>query len=129
MSPTLVRPLKASLFAGLFALLFLAPQAQAQVDIEVAPPDACVATFAPVYYNGYASYWCGDNWYYRNGGGWGIYRNEPAFLAGHRGGFRGGWAPGRQFYGRGRPGGGARAGGGFHGGGRGGGGHGGGGRR
>jgi uncharacterized membrane protein YgcG len=124
MSHTLVSPLKASLFVGVLSLLLIAPSVQAQIVIT--PPDACIATFAPVYYNGYASYWCGDSWYYRNGGGWGIYATEPAFLVGHRGGFRGGNSPGRQFYGRGRPGGGARAGGGFRGGG---GGHGGGGRR
>jgi hypothetical protein len=127
MTHHLVSVSKGALVAGALSVCLVTAPARAQV-VVIAPPDACVATFAPVYYNGYASYWCGDNWYYRNGPGWGMYGAEPGFLRG----WRGSHAPARQFYGRGRPGGGIRAGGGVRviaGGHAGGGGHGGGGRR
>jgi hypothetical protein len=88
------------------AITFLDGAAHAQTVIS--PPAACIATIAPVYYEGRASYWCGDNWYYWNSGAWGFYDNEPAFLRGYRGNH----GPARAFYGRTRAGGGARAGGG-----------------
>ncbi len=97
--------LKSALFAAAMSLTLLATPARAQVVI-VTPPDECIATFSPVYYNGYASYWCGNSWYYRGRGGWGVYANEPGFLFSYRGNH--GW--GGRYYGRGRPYGGARAG-------------------
>jgi hypothetical protein len=54
-------------------------------DAAYYPPPAFVATAAPVYYEGRPVYWYGNRWYYRNGGGWGYYRREPAYLAGRRG--------------------------------------------
>jgi hypothetical protein len=44
------------------------------------PPDAYVATTEPFYFDGRASYWYGNRWYYRQGGGWGHYDREPAGL-------------------------------------------------
>jgi hypothetical protein len=49
------------------------------------PPDGYIATTEPVYYGGYATYWYGGSWYYRDGGGrWGHYDREPAALAQRR---------------------------------------------
>jgi hypothetical protein len=49
------------------------------------PPDAYIATTEPVYYDGFASYWYGGRWYYRDGGGrWNHYDREPAALAQRR---------------------------------------------
>ena len=60
-------------------------------------------TISPVYYEGAASYYCDDSWYYWRGGAWGMYSSEPVFLRDYRGhhDFS------RQYYGRGRPAGGA----------------------
>ena len=44
------------------------------------PPDAYIATTEPVYFDGHASYWYGNRWYYRDGGGWNHYDREPAGL-------------------------------------------------
>ena len=53
------------------------------------PPPAYIASYEPVYYNGYAHYYYGNRWYYRDHvGGWRSYDREPAYL----GGYRGGWA-------------------------------------
>jgi hypothetical protein len=104
MTHNLAKLLKGTLLVGATTLGLATAGAQ---EIVIAPPDACIATFSPVYYEGNAAYWCGDNWYYRNGRGWGMYRTEPAFLHSHRGGR----APApRQMYGRARAGGGMRAG-------------------
>jgi hypothetical protein len=44
------------------------------------PPDAFIATAEPVYFDGHASYWYGNRWYYRDGGRWTHYDREPAGL-------------------------------------------------
>jgi hypothetical protein len=59
-------------------------------EVEVAgpgvyPSDAYIATAAPVYYEGRPAYYYGNRWYYRDGGRWGYYRNEPAYLQSRRG--------------------------------------------
>ncbi len=48
------------------------------------PPDAYIATTEPIYFDGHASYWYGNRWYYRDGGRWNYYHHEPAELARHR---------------------------------------------
>jgi hypothetical protein len=49
------------------------------------PPDAYIATTEPVYYGGFATYWYGDRWYYRDSGGrWNHYDREPGPLAQRR---------------------------------------------
>jgi hypothetical protein len=48
------------------------------------PPDAYIATTAPVYYDGYPTYWYHGRWFYRNGGGWAHYDHEPRALYGRR---------------------------------------------
>jgi hypothetical protein len=60
------------------------------------PPDGYLATTTPVYFEGHASYWYGNRWFYRDGGGWRGYRSEPAGLRESR--VRA--APSRQYYGR-----------------------------
>jgi hypothetical protein len=51
-----------------------------------APPYPYVASYEPVYYNGYAHYWYRDRWYYRDrAGAWRWYEHEPEYLRGHRG--------------------------------------------
>ncbi len=49
------------------------------------PSDGFVATQDPVYYDGQATYFYGNRWYYRNNGGWSYYRSEPAYLRQYRG--------------------------------------------
>jgi hypothetical protein len=92
----LFRLLMGILLVGAISVGLRAAPAQAQIVIE--PPSTCIATISPVYYQGRAAYWCGDQWYYQNGDAWGVYGTEPAYL--HT--YRGSHAPARQFYGRGR---------------------------
>jgi hypothetical protein len=49
-----------------------------------APPAVFVATTAPVYYEGHASYWYRDRWVWREPHGWHAYEREPVFLHEHR---------------------------------------------
>jgi len=44
-----------------------------------------VASYEPIYYNGFAHYLYHGHWYYRDHGGWHGYDHEPAVLGGHRG--------------------------------------------
>jgi hypothetical protein len=55
------------------------------VYAEAYPTDAYIATAAPVYYEGRPAYWYGNRWYYRDGGRWSYYSNEPAYLYARRG--------------------------------------------
>ena len=49
------------------------------------PPAAYVASYRPVYYNGYAHYYYQNHWFYRDGGGaWRWYDRDPDFLARER---------------------------------------------
>ncbi len=51
----------------------------------VPPPPEVVATLEPTYYEGHASYWYNNHWYWRDAhGGWNHYDTEPAWLADHR---------------------------------------------
>jgi hypothetical protein len=61
------------------------------------PPAGYIATATPVYYQGYATYWYGGRWYWRDGGAWRAYRSEPGYLREHRAS----GLPPRQSYGRG----------------------------
>lgn len=54
------------------------------------PPADYIATMQPVYFEGHASYWYNNRWYYRDGGHWGHYDREPAGLAAHRAQFTAG---------------------------------------
>jgi hypothetical protein len=63
--------------------------AKAQVVVYGAPPPAVVASYDPVYYNGYAHYYYGNRWYYRDhGGAWRYYDHHP-YLDGYRGRWEG----------------------------------------
>ena len=44
------------------------------------PPDAYIATAEPVYFEGRASYWYGNSWFYRDGDHWSRYNREPQAL-------------------------------------------------
>jgi hypothetical protein len=59
--------------------------AGAQVVVVVRPPHAYVASYEPVYYNGYAHYWYGNRWYYRDHATWRWYDREPLYLYERRG--------------------------------------------
>jgi hypothetical protein len=48
------------------------------------PPDAYVATTVPYYYDGYPTYYYGNQWYYRDGGRWRHYDHEPEALRQNR---------------------------------------------
>ena len=63
------------------------------------PPEAFIATAAPVYYGGYPYYWYHERWYRRDARGWRGYREEPSYLRSYR---TRAPAPGpRTYYGRG----------------------------
>jgi hypothetical protein len=91
----LVTMLKGVLCVGAIFLCLLAAPAQAQI-VVIAPPAAFLATATPVYFEGRAAYWYGGLWYYRDGGNWGYYHDEPAHLRDYRAHHE----PVRQFYGR-----------------------------
>jgi hypothetical protein len=44
------------------------------------PSEAYIASTEPVYFEGHASYWYGNRWYYRDGNRWAHYNREPAAL-------------------------------------------------
>ena len=101
MTRALVTMLKGALCAGLITASLAATPAQAQLEVRIFPPAWYIATTRPVYFEGRASYWYGDRWYYREGRHWRTYREEPAFLREHRGRHQ----PDRHYYGRGHEGG------------------------
>ena len=74
----------AALALGLAALA-TPLDAGAQVVVTIGPPDAYVASYAPIYYNGFAHYWWHTHWYYRDHGAWHWWTTEPVFLHQHRG--------------------------------------------
>jgi hypothetical protein len=58
-------------------------EAQAQY---APPPPGYIASYEPVYYNGYAHYYWRDHWYYRDHyGAWQYYNREPAYFYGYHG--------------------------------------------
>jgi hypothetical protein len=59
-------------------------EASAQVVVEVAPPDAYIASASPEYYEGRPVYYYNNYWYYRDHGRWSYYRHEPQYLYGRR---------------------------------------------
>jgi hypothetical protein len=61
-----------------------APARAGVVVVEVFPPAAYIATAAPVYFEGRPAYWYGNRWYYRDGGAWRYYHDEPRFLHDYR---------------------------------------------
>jgi len=98
MTRTLVQLLKGALGLGAIVACLASTPAQAQIRIEVGPPAWYIATNRPVYYEGHASYWYGNQWHYREGRRWQTYREEPRFLRDqreHR-------ADSRHYYGRDR---------------------------
>jgi hypothetical protein len=88
---------KTTLCVGALAACLQSAPALAQVEISVHPPAFYVATTAPVYYEGHASYWYGNRWHYREGGEWRSYHDEPSHLREHREHHE----SARQYYGRG----------------------------
>jgi hypothetical protein len=100
MRNAMTKALRVKMLGVLCVAVFSACMATVGVDDEAVadgyPPDAYIATTAPVYYNGVAAYWWGNQWYYRGGGGWRTWRSEPAAL--HASRYRG--APVRTYYGR-----------------------------
>jgi hypothetical protein len=60
-------------------------EAKAQVVVQVGPPSAYIASYEPIYYNGFAHYLWHDHWYYRDHGAWHWWDHEPGFLHDHRG--------------------------------------------
>jgi hypothetical protein len=49
------------------------------------PTGTYVASYEPVYYNGFAHYFYHNHWYYRDHGAWRGYDHEPGFLHDRRG--------------------------------------------
>jgi hypothetical protein len=49
------------------------------------PPGSYIASYEPIYYNGFPHYFWRDHWYYRDHGAWRGYDHEPGFLHDHRG--------------------------------------------
>jgi hypothetical protein len=79
------KPLSVVLSAGaIAATLAYGPMANAQVVVY--PPAEYVASYEPIYYNGFAHYLYHDHWYYRDhGGAWRGYEHEPGALHDRRG--------------------------------------------
>jgi len=74
------------------AVTAYAPASSAQVVVY--PTASYVASYEPIYYNGYAHYYYNNHWYYRDHGYWRGYNTEPGVLWGRRGewaGRRHGW--------------------------------------
>jgi hypothetical protein len=59
--------------------------ARAQIHVQIFPPSSFVAVNTPVYYEGHATYWYGNQWYYRDGRQWRAYHQEPVYLHEYRG--------------------------------------------
>ena len=97
MKRSLVMLVSSFLSLGTIATSFVAMPADAQVVVEVGPPDEFIATATPVYFEGRPAYWWGGRWYYRDGRRWGAYRDEPGFLRDYRAHRE----PARAYYGRG----------------------------
>jgi len=71
--------------AAAIAGCLAATPAAAQVVVRIFPPAAFVAVNTPVYYEGHATYWYGNQWYYRDGRNWRAYHQEPVYLHEYRG--------------------------------------------
>jgi hypothetical protein len=65
---------------GLSATLAASPGCIPVIGYDDYPPDAYIATTAPVYFEGRPMYWYGNRWSYREGGHWNHYDREPAGL-------------------------------------------------
>jgi len=74
---------KGALLAGVVGACLASTPAQAQVEIQIRPPSWFIATTRPVYYEGHASYYYGNQWHYRQGRTWHTYREEPRMLREH----------------------------------------------
>ena len=83
MTRTLVAMLNGILCFGAIASGLGASSAQAQVRVEIVPPEFVVTT-RPVYHDGRATYWYHNRWYYRDGRNWSYYHEEPERLREHR---------------------------------------------
>jgi hypothetical protein len=67
----------------LAAITAYVPSADAQVVVY--PTREYIASYQPIYYNGYAHYYYNNHWYYRDAVGWHGYATEPAVLVARRG--------------------------------------------
>ncbi len=85
MTRTLVTIFKGFLWVSVVTASLASSTALAQIQVEIFPPAAFIATSAPVYFEGHATYWWGNQWYYRDGRNWRAYREEPAYLHEYRG--------------------------------------------
>jgi len=74
--------LKAAALAALLTGAMAVSGCAAEVVAEPVyyPPPAFLATASPVYYGGRPAYYYNSRWYFRSGGGWGYYRQEPGYL-------------------------------------------------
>ena len=54
-------------------------------EAQDGPPVTYVASYEPVYYNGFAHYFYHNRWWYRDHGAWRGYDREPVFLHDRRG--------------------------------------------
>ena len=95
MTRTLVTMFLAALCVGAGGSCLVAADDEVQFD-DGYPPAVYIATAEPVYFEGHATYWYGNRWYYQDGGAWRSYRAEPARLRESRARHE----PARQFYGR-----------------------------
>jgi hypothetical protein len=83
----MIRPSRwfiASAIAPLMAVASYCWEAKAQI-VVAGPPAAYVASYEPIYYNGFAHYYYRNRWYYRDHNAWRGYDREPGFLHEHRG--------------------------------------------
>jgi hypothetical protein len=71
--------------ALLLSVVVYSRDSLAQTVVVEGPPTSYVASYEPIYYNGWAHYWWHDHWYYRDHGAWHWWDKEPGFLHDHRG--------------------------------------------
>jgi hypothetical protein len=67
-----------------FAVLAYAGDSSAQAIVVTGPPYEYIASYEPIYYNGWAHYWWGDHWYYHDREAWHRWDREPLFLRNRR---------------------------------------------
>jgi hypothetical protein len=76
-------------FAGALSSCLAGIGVRPGVEVTIFPPAWFIATSSPEYYDGHATYWYEDRWYYRDGNSWRHYDSEPAPLRESRGNHEG----------------------------------------
>jgi hypothetical protein len=85
MQRKLMKTLSGALCAAAVSSFMLASPVDAEIAVRISPPSWFIGTATPYYYQGRASYWYENRWYYRDGRHWRYYEREPYELSKHHG--------------------------------------------